>query len=307
MQAYFLKGSNAKYFFFPFEESTVLSRSKFSIVYLAAETKTKQKVICKQLSPNLFNNQSDKLKFFVEASISMRHPGIVKTIDLVVEDENIFIIQEFIAGLTLEHLIKDKRLFDYKYNHFFMKVIAKCCEALDHIHKNEYCHCDIKPANIMVLEKYGEIDFDEPEVKIIDLGNIKPAFKPRVFDNNKRTYNILYGSPEQIFGFDELIGDHSDIFSLGLVLYETIAKEPALNTSNPMLIKRLQAVTQVPKHYRIDEDVYHIISKASTKPKLIKSTSKYSQQEIIHKIVLSLQARYQKTLDMKEDILSLIK
>ena len=307
MQAYFLEGSNAKYFFFPQEEETIISRSKFSVVYIAAEAESKQKVICKQLSPLLFDNQTDKLKFFVEASVSLDHPGIVKTIDLIVEENNIFIIQEFIHGLTLENLIKDKRLFDYRYNHFFMKVVAKCCDALDFMHKSGYCHCDIKPANIMVLENYGEIDFYDPEIKILDLGNIKPAFKPRVFDASKRTYNIMYGSPEQIFGFDELVGDHSDIFSLGLVLYESIAKEPALNTSNPMFIKRLQSVAKVPEHFRIDEDLNTIIQKACTKPELIKSVSKYTQQEIVQKIVISLQLRYQKALDMKEDILSLMR
>jgi serine/threonine protein kinase len=307
MQAYFLEGSNAKYFFFPNEKETILSRSKFSIVYLAAEAETKQKVICKQLSPELFDNQSAKLKFFVEASVSIRHPNVVRTIDLIVEENNIFIIQEFIEGVTLQSLILNHKFFDYKYNYFFMKVIAKCCDALDAIHKSGFTHCDIKPANIMVLEEYTEIDFNEPEIKIIDLGNIKPAFKPRIFDSGKRTYNIMYGSPEQIFGFDDLVGDHSDIFSLGLVLYEGIAKEPALNTANPMFIKRFQAVTKVPEHYRIDSDLYEVIEKATHKPQLIKSVSKYTEDEIKNKVMLALNMRYQNALQMKEDLLSLIK
>ncbi len=307
MDAYFLEGSNAKYFFFPNEKATVISRSKFSIIFIGAEATSKQKVIVKQLNPNLFDNQSEKLKFFVEASISMKHHGIVRTIDLVVEESNIFMIQEYIAGVTLESLIKNKKYFDYKYNYFFMRVVVQCCEALDHIHKNGYCHCDIKPANIMVLEKYGEIDTEEPEIKIIDLGNIKPAFKPRVFDAGKRTYNIMYGSPEQIFGYDDLIGDHTDLYSLGLVLYEAMAKEPALNTSNPMFIKRLQSVTKVAEHYRIDDDLYALIAKATCKPELIKSTSKYSQQEIRTRIFEALQSRYQNALQMREDLLSLIK
>ncbi len=307
MQAYFLEGSNAKYFFFPDEESTIISRSKFSIIFLAAEVETKKKLICKQLSPKLFDNQTEKLKFFVEASVSIRHESIVKTIDLIVENDNIFIIQEFIDGVTLQSLIKNKKYFDYKYNYFFFKVIAKCCEAINEIHKHGYCHCDIKPSNIMVLKEYSEINTEEPEIKIIDLGNIKPAYKPRIFDANKRTYNIMYGSPEQVFGFDALIGNHSDIFSLGLVLYECIAKEPALNTSNPMFIKRMQSVTKVPEHYRIDTDLYSVIEKATQKPKLIKSTSKYTNEEIGRKILESMKLRYQSALQMEQDLLSLIR
>ncbi len=307
MQAYFLQGSNAKYFFFPNAEDTVIRRSQTSIIYIGAEVSTKQKVIVKQFNPELFDNQTAKLKFFVEASISLKHKGIIKTIDLVVENENIFIIQEFIMGQSLKTILTSKRYLNYKYNYFFIKVIAKCCEALNYLHQNGFCHCDIKPDNIMVVQNYSELDIQNPEIKIIDLASIKPIFKDRIFTSEKKTYNVMYGSPEQVLGFDRLVGQHSDIFSLGLVLYETIAKQPALDVSNPMFIKRLQVFVDVPSHYRIDEDLFDVIKKATVKPNLIKETSKYTPKEISFKIAEALQNRYQNCIEMQKDLLSLIK
>ena len=90
MQPRILKGSNSSYIFFPNAAETIISRSKFSIVFIAAEVSTKQKLICKQLSPTLFNNQTARLKFFVEASFSIKDPAFARNVDLIVEGDEIF-------------------------------------------------------------------------------------------------------------------------------------------------------------------------------------------------------------------------
>ncbi len=307
MQAQFLKGSNANYFFFPNEQSTIINSSKFATVFWGAEVESKTKVVCKQLSPQLFDNQSARLKFIVESSVSLNHPGIVKTIDLIVEDYGIFLIQEFIPGHNLKNLIVSKKYLNYKYDLFFYRIIIKALEAVDAIHKAGLTHGDIKPSNIMVVDdKYG-IDLKNPEVKIVDLGNIKPAFKTSELEAKSRTYNIMYGSPEQVLGFSEFVGDHSDIFSMGLVLFETIAKEPALNTSNPMFIKRFQSVVKIEQHYRIDNNLFEVIEKATVKPELIKSARNYSEVELKMKIVKSLDSRYQNVLQFRDDLIKLLK
>jgi serine/threonine-protein kinase len=306
MQARVLEGSNSKYLYFPDQPDTIISRGKFSIVYIAAEIKTKEKVICKQLSPSLFNNEVAKLRFFVESSISLKHQGIVRTLDLVVEDSAVFIIQEFVHGYTLKELIQNRKYFDYNFNKFFYRIIIKCLDALSYIHSNNLCHCDIKPANIILESPYYEINIEEPEIKIIDFGNIKRPYEADDLDMASKTYNIMYGSPEQIFGFPELIGEHTDIFSTGLVLYEAIAKEPALKASNPLLLKRLQSVVRIEKHYRFEDDIYDVISKATVKPNLPKPESYYCENDIKIEIIKSLSLRYQTAEEFKNDLVKLL-
>lgn len=306
MQPRLLKGSNASYFFFPLEETTIISRNKFSVVYIAAELNTKTKVICRQLLPALYHHHTAKLKFFIEASIKLKHPGIVKTIDLIVEESEIFIIQEFVQGFTLSELIANREYYDYRYNPFFYKIIAECLDALSFIHDQKLCLCDIKPSNIMIVNKDDNMDINNPRIKIIDLSSLKPSFQIGALEGGGKSFNIMYASPEQVFGFSELVGDHSDIFSMGIILYEAIAKEPALNTSNPMFIKRFQSVVKIEKHYRFDDELFNVISKATVKPELIKASKEYTADEIKILIIKSLGQRYQSTTDFRNDLLSLI-
>ncbi len=306
MQPVLLKGSNASYFFFPEEESTILSGNKFSTVYVAAEVTTKQKVICKHLLPAFFNNQATRLKFFIEASAKLQHDGIAKTLDFIVEGTNVFIIQEFVFGYTLKELINNREYLDYRYNYFFYKIINSVLDTLTYIHSHNLCHSDLKPSNIMIVDEDGSMDVHNPEVKIIDLGSIKPSFQPETLDSVGKPYNIIYASPEQIFGFPELIGEHSDIFTLGLVLYEAIAKEPALKPANPVFIKRMQSVAKIEKHYRFDDELYYVISRATAKPEMEKSSKEYSDDELKMLIIKALGKRYQSAADFKADLSELI-
>lgn len=307
MQPKLLKGSNAQYFFFPEEESTIIAKSNYSVVFIAAELKTKEKVICKQLLPAMFHNQNARLKFFLETSIALKHNALAKTIDLVVEESNIYIIQEYVYGFSLKDMIAKRQYFDYRFNYFFYRVIAKLLDILSYIHAQKLCHCDIKPSNIMICssDDYG-LNMEDPEIKIIDTGLLKPCFQPAIPDIGGKSFSIMYGSPEQILGFDELVGEHSDIFSTGLILYEAIAKEPALNTKNPMFIKKIQTGVKIPKHYRFDEDLYEVISKATAKPEMANLPKDFTNDDIKMAIIRALGKRYQTADAFKSDIVNLI-
>jgi serine/threonine protein kinase len=306
MQAQLLKGSNAEYFFFPQEEGTILSKTEFSTVYLAAEKETKQKLICKELSPTIFSHSSDKLKYFINAFIAIQHPGIAKNFDLIVESNRIFLMQEFVDGVSLKDLIKNKKYYDYTFNFFFYRVIARTLEVVDAIHQAGYCHTDLKPSNIMIPYVNGKINFDNPKVKIIDLSLVKPAFKQGPLDHSPKRHSVLYVSPEQVFNFPELVGDHTDIYTLGTVLYECIAKEPALDVSSPMMIKKLQTVKQFQKHYRFDDELFYVITKSTFKPALKKSEREYNVNQVKMHIIKSLETRYQNVGQFKSDIEKLL-
>ena len=297
MQPRLLNGQNAKYFYFHDQKEYILSSGKFSIIFLGAEVNTKEKVIIKQLSPALFNNDIAKSKFSLEAAFKLNNNNFAKNIDFIIENNEVFIIQEYIPGPTLKELIYNKKYYSYKNNPFFLKIIINCLEALGYLHSQNLCHCDIKPSNIIIYSPYGEIDNENPEIKIIDFGNMKKSFDTEDINSKYQTFNMQYASPEQIFGFSELIGTHSDIFQIGLILYEVIAKETPLKISNPLAFRRLQTVIPFNKHYRFSDDLYEIILKATTKPNLLKSERYYSEIELKILIYESLTKRFQNAKD----------
>ena len=307
MQAKILKGTDASYFFFPEEKSTIISKSNYSIVYLAANLETKEKVVCKQFLLMLTPNQSARLKFYIETNIRLEHKGIAKIIDLIIQNGEVFIIQEYVHGLSLKELITSREYFDYRYNYFFYKTIANFLDILTFFHSQGLCLCDVKPSNIMVcFSENSEIDMKDPQVKLIDIELVKPSFKPAIPNFGGKNFSLIYASPEQILGFEELVGEHSDIFSTGLILYEAIAKEPALNTANPMFVKRIQTRVKVKKHYRFDDELFKVIYKACVKPEFSLIDKKQSEDEIKLAIVKSLSKRYQSAEEFKNDVLKLI-
>ncbi|SRR5574344_117699 len=306
MQAKLLTGQNSKYFFFPDNKETLLSRGKFSLVFLGAELNSKEKIIVKQLSPSLFHNNYAKQKFFFEASFNIKNPNFAKNIDLIIDNNEIFLIQEYIPGPTLADLIYNKQYYNYRFNSLFIKIIISCLDALSFLHKQNFCHCDLKPSNIIIHSKFDEFDINDPTIKIIDFGQLRKSFSEEDTDGQYQTYNMLYASPEQIFGFSELIGEHTDIFSMGLILYEAIAKEPALKIDNPIIYRRMQTSVPIAKHFRISDEIHAIISKATNKAILEKAESYYCETDLKILTLKAMSQRYQSTEKFKEDLITLL-
>lgn len=307
MQQHILKGYQSNYVFFPNETSTILHNGNFAISYLAADIKTKQKFVCKKIIQTAQPNDSARLKFFVESTIKIQeHKSFAKIIDIAFDNNQMYILQEFINGYTLSELIYSKEYKDKKYNYFFLNIISECLEALSLIHSQQLCVCDLKPTNIMIVADKSNIDFHNPEIKLIDLGCIKPSFKEDILDAQSNRLNIMYSSPEQIFNFSELVGDHSDIFSIGLILFESIAKKTALDISNPAIIKRLQTAVKIEQTSRINDELYEIISKACHKPDLFRSEKMYDTEQLKVFVIKSMNERYQTAMNFRTKIIELL-
>lgn len=153
---------------------------------------------------NLFFNE-------MRAASMLRHPNIVEVYDAGVEGDDLYYIaMEYVSGgETLEAYCHSKRLtIDTVAD-----VIFKCAEALDYAHRKGVIHRDIKPGNIMVGE-HGQIKLGDFSVALLTDPNIKDT------QLMETVGSPLYMSPEQIR--EESVTNQSDLFSLGVVLYELL-------------------------------------------------------------------------------------
>jgi len=166
-------------------------------------------------------------RFFREARAAGRlsHPNIVTVYDVGSEGDLQYIAMEFLEGHTLVEIVKNKKALNYK---IMAKIIMQVCSALDYAHKQGVVHRDIKPANIMVLKNF--------EVKVADFGIAR-------FDQPNMTMTQTgmamgtpnYIAPEQLKG--EKVDARSDIFSLGVVIYELLThKRPFAGENMSQLI-----------------------------------------------------------------------
>jgi Tol biopolymer transport system component/predicted Ser/Thr protein kinase len=182
-------------------------------VYKAQDTKLDRFVALKFLSSQLTATEDEKARFIQEAksASAMNHPNVCTIHDIQEHNEQLFIVMEFVDGKTL----RDKK--DALSTKQILEIGIQVSEGLAAAHEKGIVHRDIKPENIMIRK--------DGIAQIMDFGLAK-LYKGAVSRLTKAgtTMGTLgYMSPEQVQGLD--VDHRTDIFSLGVVLYELLAGE----------------------------------------------------------------------------------
>ena len=146
-----------------------------------------------------------------KAAGKLSHPNIVTIYDVGEEEGLQYIAMEYLSGYTLDSFIKKKKELNYR---IVAKVMMQVCAALNYAHQKGIVHRDIKPANIMLLEDFA--------VKVMDFGIARLATSS-LTQSNVTLGTPHYISPEQLEG--KRVDKRSDIFSLGVVIYEFLTGE----------------------------------------------------------------------------------
>lgn len=176
--------------------------------------------------------------FFNEAKVAgrLRHPNIVQVYDAGVDGETCFIVMEYIPGGETLH--RHCRPADLLPMEDVVRIAFRCAKALDYAHRKGVVHRDIKPRNILLTE--------ETDVKIGDF-SIALMFEAEATETQVHGYvgSPLYMSPEQVH--EETLTNQSDLFALGVVLYELLSgKHPFHGESLPGIIQKITEVAHVP-------------------------------------------------------------
>jgi len=182
-------------------------------VYLALDTRLNRKVALKFLSPHLCQDEYCRKRFTREAQAAakLNHPNIVSIYEVGEHQRWAFIAMEHVEGQSLQELSVDRDLPIEQILEFGVQM----CEGLDDAHEKGVTHRDIKPSNILI-DSHGR-------VKIVDFGLASIVGADQLTKTGSTIGTIGYMSPEQVQGKE--IDHRSDLFSLGVVLYELITKQ----------------------------------------------------------------------------------
>lgn len=189
-----------------------LGAGGMGVVYKAKDTKLKRTVVLKFLPPELTRDEKAKNRFIHEAQAAsaLEHTNICNIHEInETEDGQLFIVMACYEGQTLKEKIEKGALKIEKA----VDIAIQICQGLTKAHEKGIVHRDIKPSNIFI-DKEGV-------VKILDFGLVKLVGRTQLTKTGSTLGTVAYMSPEQAGG-DEI--DHrTDIWSLGIVLYEMIA------------------------------------------------------------------------------------
>ncbi|TMW73170.1 Stk1 family PASTA domain-containing Ser/Thr kinase [Alteribacter natronophilus] len=227
-------------------------------VYLAHDIILDRDVAVKVLKEQ-FSRDDDFIRRFhreAEAASSLAHPNVVNVYDVGEENGLYYIVMEYVKGQTLKEYIQ--RQDGMKVDEA-VSIMGAVASAIAHAHANHIIHRDIKPHNILIGE--------DGQAKITDFGIARAISEATITHTNSILGSVHYLSPEQARGGH--VTYKSDIYSLGIVLYEMIAGEVPFNgdTAVSIAIKHIQ--TPLPsireRFAYIPQSVENVIIKATAK------------------------------------------
>ena len=203
-----------------------LGRGGIATVYLAIQESLRRKVALKVMAPALTTDPNYTERFLHEGRTiaQMNHPGIVTIHDISVDHHQHYIAMEFLKGDSLKQRLKDRVPVEQA-----LDILYQIASALEYAHSKGIVHRDVKPENIMFRDTEGT------EAVLTDFGIAKTGALQSQFTNAGMVVGTpRYMSPEQAEGWGA--NPCSDIYALGIVLYEMLTGLPPYGAKESMAV-----------------------------------------------------------------------
>ena len=197
-------------------------------VYLGRHVTLDRKVAIKVLHPHLSASEKNRRRFAREARAieHLQHDNILRIFDYSGrETDQSYIVTEFVDGVTLRELLEREGLVPSEVAMLIARELAK---ALRYAHDSGVVHRDLKPENIMIRK--------DGVVKLMDFGIARFLDESNITMTGALVGSPAYMSPEQVL--EKNVGPHSDLFSLGIVLFHLVTGRLPFSGTNPSVILR---------------------------------------------------------------------
>ncbi|MFC5401858.1 Stk1 family PASTA domain-containing Ser/Thr kinase [Cohnella soli] len=229
-----------------------------ALVYKAKDLLLNRYVAVKVLRQQ-FTHDDDFVKRFrreAQAAASLSHPNIVSIYDVGQVEDTHYIVMEFIDGSNLNEIIRERAPLQPTEA---VRIASQICDALEHAHHNQIIHRDIKPHNILIG--------NNGRVKVTDFGIARAVTSSTITQTGSVIGSVHYFSPEHAKGV--ATGEKSDIYSLGIVLYQMMTGRLPFLGESPISValKHLQEPFEQPRKVNphIPQSLENVILRAMRK------------------------------------------
>ncbi len=215
-----------------------LGRGGMGVVYRALDNQLGREVAIKTLTRGVADDPEMLARFYEEGrkTARLKHQHIVTVYDLGEENGIPYIVMERVEGASLEKLIRDESPLTMMDR---MRIIAEMCTALGYAHANNVIHRDVKPANIFVQP--------DGNAKLLDFGIARLERRSQELSLTRTGHivgTVPYIAPERLK--DKFIDGRSDIFSIGVVLYQLICGQLPFTGEDFVLMQKIMSEPHAP-------------------------------------------------------------
>ncbi|MGO3751421.1 MAG: Stk1 family PASTA domain-containing Ser/Thr kinase [Peptoniphilaceae bacterium] len=242
-----------------------------------------------------FNDDNNFIRKFKRESLaaaSISHPNIVSIYDVGTEELGLnkihYIVMEYIDGNTLKDLINKEGKFTEKRA---LNYTVQIAEALKVAHSKNIVHRDIKSQNIMITK--------DDRVKVTDFGIARVADNSTVTATNAIMGSVHYFSPEQARGTK--VDNRSDIYSLGIVLYEMLTGKLPFEAENPVSVALMQVQSNMPLPSARNNDVSSATDQIVIKMTMKEANDRYKDVYTLIRDIKNIQLGRTSNINYREE------
>lgn len=242
-----------------YEIIEIVGSGGMATVYRAKDLILNRMVAVKILKRELSNDEDFVSKFEKESqsAASLSHPNIVNIFDVGLDQEMHYIVMELVTGNTLRDYLN--KMNGFMREEAVINISLQIASALNNAHQNNIIHRDIKSQNILVNE--------QGSIKVADFGIARATTKSTIVNTKEVVGSVHYTSPEQARG--GFVDERSDIYSLGILMYELATKELPYVADTPVAVALKHLKDELPDirlvNEQISEGLVSIIHKATQK------------------------------------------
>jgi serine/threonine protein kinase len=249
----------------------LLARGGMAEVYLGTHLTLERPVAVKLLHSHIEEEPTLLERFHREAKVvaGLRHPNIVQIFDFDTSDGHPYIVMEYLQGPTLANYLRGLHKQNERIpQHQVARLLKALTDALDYAHGQGVIHRDIKPGNILLHSKTNGIPLDKPltndvEAILTDFGLVRIVNAATQTASGMVSGTPAYMSPEQARG--DKTDHRTDIYSLGIVLYEMLAGRVPFEADSTMAVIYMQIHTPPPPIPDIPPEVQAVMDRALVK------------------------------------------
>ena len=255
---YYLMTDNNQRFYY--DEGRKIGSGAMGTVYLGFNFDTQEKVAIKRVKDKYSNIPAIRERARVEASLMFSHQNLVEMLgycEMYPDQGPIFIISRYVQGETIDIFV-DKHLRSYKdWAKRICEVVYPIFDALAYIHSKGVVHMDIKPSNIM--QEQGR------NVRLMDLGIVQMTTHSDVSGSSGLMGTPRYAAPEQFDNGTKKLDARTDIYELGVTIYELLTKKNPFDSNNLEVMKKRHkdATVVLPYHVGVPNAVIDVLRVAT--------------------------------------------